>query len=105
MEEEDHMAEESSVRTCMAYFCRHHKVGLSAPYMPSYGKDQAILKVIIGTYGVEKTMRLIEEFFRELKTDTFLQKTGASIGIFKTQIPKLLMKSNDNIEQGQIGVL
>ncbi len=96
---------DSSVRQCVAHFCHRHREELGVPYMPSHGKDQAIIKNVIGTYGMEKTMILIDSFFKDIKINPFLQKTGASIGIMKTQIPKLLMKERDTTEKSQIGVL
>jgi len=96
---------ESSVKSTMALFCYRHKDVLKVPYMISYGKDQAIMKQVIATYGAEKTSQLILDFFNEVPKDPFLQKAGITVGIFKTQIPKLLLRAHGTQEKEQIGRL
>jgi hypothetical protein len=95
----------SATKQCIAYFCAAHKESLQTPYLVSWGKDQAIIKQIAATYGVEKTCYLIALFFEALRTDKFLQQTGASVGIFKTQIPKLLLKIDEKTNKSQVGRL
>ena len=91
------------VKHCMAAFCQQHKIILKEPYMVIWGKDQKIMKEIIATYGVTKTFTLISLFFQEVIKDEFLKKTGATVGIFRTQIAKLLMKLNIDKEKEQVG--
>jgi len=73
--------------------------------MPIWGKDQKIMKEIIGCYGSSTTYTLICLFFQEIGKDEFLKKTGASVGVFKSQIPKLLLKVNENKNKEQVGRL
>ncbi len=99
------MTDRSDISVILSFFSNEHKKKFGAPYMPSYGKDQNIIKQIIGTYGLTKTTSMIESFFIKLDTDEFLQKTGATIGIFKTQIPKLVMDGAQEKKDNQIGKL
>lgn len=71
--------------------------------MPTWGKDQVILKQIEGTYGMAESVKLINLYFAELLTDPFLQQTGASVGIFKSQIPKLVMKLHEKKGDEKVG--
>ena len=84
----------------LEYFRDKHKEELGYPYMVSWGKDSAIMKSIGHTYGHKKAVDIMDRFFEQIKTDEFLKKTGASVGIFKTQIPKLLLLSNGKDRQG-----
>jgi hypothetical protein len=96
---------ESAVKQALAWFCSQHRAVIGSPYLISFGKDQVIMKQIVGTYGVYKTFKLVEVFFKELSTDKFLQQTGASVGIFKSQIPKLLLKVNEQVNKEKSGRL
>lgn len=52
------------------------------------GKDGMIVKRLLGTYGFERLKGLLDAFFES--QDPFIQKSGYTIGVFKTQINKLL---------------
>lgn len=82
----------SNTKALISYFQEKHKDVLGNPYMVIWGKDTKIMRQINETYPVELCIKLINKFFGKLMTDSFLQRTGASIGIFKTQIPKLLIE-------------
>ena len=99
------LTSDPAVRQCMATFCQQHRVILGVPYMVSFGKDQRIIKEIVSTYGVTKTFSLIYLFFQEIQKDEFLKKTGATVGILKMQIPKLLLKANENKKEEGVGRL
>lgn len=94
-----------AIKQCMAIWCQQHRLMLGAPYMIQYGKDQRLMKQIIDTYDTNKTTTMIILFFAEFKTDEFLKKTGATIGVFKTQIPKLLVKATESQDTKQTGRL
>jgi len=96
---------DSAVKQAIAWFHHCHIETIGSPYLMSYGKDQAIMKQIVGIYGVNKSLLLIGQFFKEVSTDIFLQQTGASVGIFKSQLPKLLLKINKNEKMEQTGKL
>jgi hypothetical protein len=74
------------------YFKDQHLESIGHPYDVNWGKDNQIMKQLVTTYDGKKVIRLIHLFFQEMKTDKFLQQTGATVGVFRTQIPKLLLK-------------
>ncbi len=84
-------------------FQKKHKDILGVPYMPSWGKDSAIFKQVESVYGAEVSIKLINMYFAELLTDPFLQQTGASVGVFKSQIPKLLLKLKEQKGKESVG--
>ena len=96
---------DNAAKNCIAWFSSCHMDIIGSPYLISYGKDQAIMKQIVSLYGVNKTHQLILEFFKEVSDSTFLQETGASVGIFRSQLPKLLLKLNNHKEKEQTGKL
>jgi hypothetical protein len=51
-------------------------------------KDGAIVKKLLGTYSLERLKGLWDVFM--LSTDPFICQAGRSIGVFKTQINKLI---------------
>jgi hypothetical protein len=99
------MTDRSDISVALLYFSARHKEKLGVPYMVSYGKDQSIMRQVIGTYTLSKTTTMIDAFFKKMETDEFLKKTGATVGIFKTQIPKLVMDTAQKTEEGQVGRL
>lgn len=52
------------------------------------GKDGTLVKKLLGTYDLEKLKRLWDDFMKS--DDPFILKQGRSIGMFKTQINKLI---------------
>lgn len=79
------------------FFKDEHKAQIGQPYLVNWGKDNKIMKELADVYGAKKLTRLISIFFQEIKKDEFLQRAGASIGVLKSQIPKLLLKlGNEN---------
>ena len=94
-----------STNTVLAYFLHRHKEELGHPYMTKWGKDNTLIKKAIDTYGIAVVCKLMDYYFEALKTDEFLKKTGASIGVFMTQIPKLLLKLNTGKTDEQKGKL
>lgn len=99
------ICDDSALKQSIGIFCTMHKQIIGAPYMVQWGKDQKIMKQIIMTYGSPRTYSLISIFFEQIRTDEFLRKTGATVGIFKTQIPKLLMILEEKIRQNSTGRL
>lgn len=83
------MAQEATI--LLAYWQHQHEKTIGHPYMPQYGKDMTILKGIIKVYGMQRTKKMIDAFFGMLTTEPFLQKCGATIGIFKSQISKIIL--------------
>ncbi|TCL40015.1 hypothetical protein EV210_101215 [Anaerospora hongkongensis] len=57
------------------------------------GKDGALLKKVINTYGEEKTRSLLTTFFNS--EDKFIRDSGYSIGAFISQINKLVIAARE----------
>ena len=89
----------------LSYWQQVHQQLLGQPYMTEFGKDNVIMKSIVGVYGIEKTKRMIDFFFGRLMTDPFLQQTGATVGVFKTQIAKLVLDLSTEVVDKNIGKL
>lgn len=94
-----------SIKNVIAYWCKLHEETVESKYLISYGKDQKIIKDIISVYGMEKTVQLIAGFFESAGSDPFIQETGVTVGIFKTQIPKLLLKIQKTKHKEETGKL
>jgi len=77
---------------------------LGSRYLILWGKDTKIMQQLNNTYPIETCIKLMNKFFAKLMTDKFLQQTGASVGIFKTQIPKLLMDISEEKKDEKKGV-
>ena len=90
--------------TLLTYFRSKHLEIIGYPYDTLWGKDTKLMKDLFVTYPLADIVKLIDLFFIQVKKDPFLQKTGASVGIFKTQIPKLLLslsKETTNKDKGK----
>lgn len=57
------------------------------------GKDGALLKKVVSTYGDEKTRGLLADFFAS--EDRFIRESGYSIGAFVSQVNKLVIASRE----------
>ena len=52
------------------------------------GKDSSLIKKMLGTYDLDKLKRLWDTFLKS--DDPFIVKAGRTVGVFKTQINKLI---------------
>lgn len=57
------------------------------------GKDGALLKKVVSTYGEEKARGLLSDFFAS--EDRFIRESGYSIGAFVSQVNKLVIASRE----------
>lgn len=69
-------------------FCKAFERKMGIAYMPNFAKDKKILKDIEKVYGFDKTTKLMYLFF--LSEDKFILKAGFSVGVFRSQIHKLI---------------
>jgi uncharacterized protein YdaU (DUF1376 family) len=77
-------------RELLTLFSELHQKRFGTPAEISGKKDGAILAAMFRQRGLEETRRLVAAFF-ELR-DPWVQERGFSVGVFKTQIAKLLAK-------------
>ena len=70
------------------------------PYTPNWGKDGKLIKEMLKIHSIQELRELRQEFFRS--DDTFVKASDYSIGIFKTQINKLIAaRKMDPVEQAR----
>ena len=58
------------------------------------GKDGAIIKNLLATYPAEKIIALLDKFFNS--NDSFIRNSGYALGVFQSQINKLLVDGGQN---------
>lgn len=58
-------------------------------------KDGKLMKSIVSKYGLEKTKNLITAFLKS--DDSWIENTGRTIGVFKTQINKLIIPEKPKV--------
>ena len=81
-------------------------VGKGKTYICNFGKEGYIVKQLLKVMPFEELCLLAEKFFKE--DDDFIRRTGYTIGIFKSQLPKLIAdrksmtKSDKIIEAARI---
>lgn len=99
----------SNTKVALGEFITRHKEHVGHPYMVNWGKDSAIMKRVVDTYGMLKTNLLINKFFVDAPDNEFILRAGITVGIFKTQIPRLLMSMNiedkKKVEEDNVGRL
>ena len=78
----------NDVKTFFEYTSKTFQETFKETLLIDYGKDGAIIKNLLKTYNLEKLNGLWDIFLAS--NDDFIRKAGYSIGIFKTQINKLL---------------
>jgi len=79
-----------ATKQCMAYFCKKHLEQVGMPYHINFGKDMSTMKTLLQVYEFHDICALIDLYFKQQTIDKFLQQVGISVGIFKSQIPKLV---------------
>jgi hypothetical protein len=69
------------------FFYQEYEKAFGEKYVANFAKDGAIFKDILKVLPELRIKDLIIAFF--LSTDEFIQKTGYTVGVFKSQINKL----------------
>ncbi len=64
-------------------------------------KDGAVIKKLLGTHDLDKLLWLIRRFFAS--KDPWIQNSGYTIGVLKTQINKLLVQAKGGGNSGRAG--
>jgi len=77
------------VKTFMNFaFCRFEEMTNGEKMTIDGKKDGAIVKKLLGTYGLDRLKGLWDAFMQS--DDPFIRKAGWSIGVFKSQVNKLV---------------
>ncbi len=86
-----------NVKVFIDSFYDTFKVKTGAPYLV-LAKDASLIKRLLGTYSLEELQKLKDLFFNS--TDEFIGKAGFTIGIFSSQINKLISGSENSRHAG-----
>jgi hypothetical protein len=82
----------SGTNTVFNYFCLKYKETLKVDYVANFGKDKKLVKDLLGVVKEDDLLPLIDNFFKS--DDEFIQKSGYTLGVFKSQINKLRGKKS-----------
>jgi len=72
------------------------EVGKGKTYICSFGKEGKIVKELLMIMTFKELSALAEKFFKS--DDEFIQRTGYTIGVFKSTIPKLMAQRKPETE-------
>ena len=84
------------VKEFIDWFFQAYQSAVGEKYHVNGGKDGAVVKRLLATYDLPKLKELGEKFFAS--RDDFILKAGFSIGVFASQINKLV---SSKIKKGQ----
>ncbi len=90
-EKKDIGAASNEFRQLTDYFCSAFKQRFGDEYPFQRAKDGSLLSACLKKYGLEKAKGLIDQFLKS--DDEFIKRAGYSVGVFHSQIPKLLSGS------------
>lgn len=93
------------IHTILGHFRQKHTEVTGHEYLVTWGKDNKIIKDMCNTYPWEKITQMIDLFFEQAKKDEFLQNSGLSIGVFRSQVPKLILKLGNGRKDANRGRL
>jgi hypothetical protein len=75
-----------------------------SPYTFDWGKDGKLIKGLLKVYSIEALRELRDRFFES--RDPFIQKSGYTVGVFKSQVNKLITaektKGKERLPNGQV---
>jgi hypothetical protein len=80
-----------ATKPVLAYYQKKFQAKFNESPIIDYGKDGALIKSLLSTYGEDKLKGLIDVFFES--DDQFIKSSGYTIGVFKTVINKLLINN------------
>lgn len=85
--EEEEEEDKEYVGVVRNQFYLKYKEVFNKDYVASFGKDGRIFKDLLKIIPQAELISLIDKFFKS--TDKFIQDSGYTVGVFKTQINKL----------------
>lgn len=72
------------------YYINKHKEYIGVDYPTNWGKEGKIIKDLLGTYSEESLKQFIDEFFEMSMDKHCWHADKCTIGVFKSQISKLI---------------
>lgn len=88
-ESEGEHRKDGDLRTFFALYYELFQAKFGVKPQIEGGKDGAIASGILKKYGLDQTSALLRAFFGSL--DPFIQKSGYTIGVFRSQVNRLLV--------------
>jgi hypothetical protein len=85
--------------TLLALFKTEFKTALEAEYNPNWKKDGKLMADLAKTYGEAKLRELIPLFFQLYRSDSFLRDSAMSVGVFYSQINKLIVAARKEVNR------
>lgn len=81
-----------AVKEFIDFWFQSFRAKCGKPYMVNGGKEGALVKKLLGTHSLEDLKDLGETFFKS--ADPFIQKSDYTIGVFYSQINKLVAEGS-----------
>lgn len=85
------MAKVPTAKEHLVHFAKLWEARFGSRYQISWGKEGAQIKKVADTQGAAKTRELITYFLSDFDSE-FVRGTGFSVGVFVSQIPKMLVE-------------
>jgi hypothetical protein len=87
---------QSEVNQAIGYYLELFEKATGEKAIITKGKDHQLIKTILTTYGIEKTLQLLDAYFET--ADNFVIERGYSLGIFRSNLTSLLVKYKEQQE-------
>jgi hypothetical protein len=87
---------QSEVNQAIGHYLELFEAATGEKAIITKGKDHQLIKTILTTYGIEKTLALLDAYFET--ADDFVKERGYSLGLFKSNLTSLLVKYKEQEE-------
>jgi hypothetical protein len=81
---------QSEMNQAIGYYLELFEAATGEKAIITKGKDHQLIKTILTTYGIEKTLALLDAYFET--ADNFVIERGYPLGIFRSNLTGLLVK-------------
>lgn len=90
----------NETKQVLSYFCKVYLENLRISYIPNYGKDMKLFKLMLTKLTLPEIAEVIDSFF---KSDIdFIRNSDYSVGVFSSQVNRLrLEKVRTQTPQGR----
>lgn len=75
----------------LSYHCENFKKRFGEDYMPNFGRDLKLARLMLKSYRLDRLQELNDAYFRS--GDPFYKNGGFQFGLFKVAIPKLVVST------------
>jgi phage replication O-like protein O len=84
-----------AVSEFLKYFGNRFQEKFGTPYTANFGKEGSLVKRVLKIHPIDRLKELTEKFFSS--KDEFIQKSGFTIGVFHSQINKLIIEGRKDL--------